>query len=98
MKKQIRILMVIALMICTAGAFAQKPFAGNITFEMTAEGSSDPNVAAQLAEQLMTQPFLAEVRTSVMGVSDVVVQPLITNMAATAITPNTFFISLIFWG
>lgn len=39
------------MMICTVGAFAQKPFAGNITFEMTAEGCSDPNIAAQLAEQ-----------------------------------------------
>lgn len=51
MKKQTRILMVIALMICTLGAFAQKPFAGKITFEMSAEGTSDPNIAAQLSEQ-----------------------------------------------
>lgn len=51
MKKQTRILMVIALMICTLGAFAQKPFAGKITFEMSAEGTSDPNIAAELAEQ-----------------------------------------------
>ncbi len=33
--------------------FAQKPFAGTITFETTAEGTDDPNVAAELAE--MTQ-------------------------------------------
>ena len=51
MKKQTRILMVIALMICALGAFAQKPFAGKITFEMSAEGTSDPNIAAELAEQ-----------------------------------------------
>jgi hypothetical protein len=51
MKKQTRILMVIALMIWTLGAFAQKPFAGKITFEMSAEGTSDPNIAAQLSEQ-----------------------------------------------
>lgn len=51
MKKQTRILMVIAMMICTLGAFAQKPFAGKITFEMSAEGTSDPNIAAELAEQ-----------------------------------------------
>ena len=51
MKKQTRILMVIALMICTLGAFAQKPFAGKITFEMSAEGSTDPSFAAELAEQ-----------------------------------------------
>lgn len=43
--------MVIAMMICTLGAFAQKPFAGKITFEMSAEGTSDPNIAAELAEQ-----------------------------------------------
>ena len=43
--------MVIALMICTIGAFAQKPFAGKITFEFSAEGISDPNIAAELAEQ-----------------------------------------------
>lgn len=30
--------------------FAQKPFAGTITFETTAEGTDDPNIAAQLAE------------------------------------------------
>jgi len=43
--------MIIALMICTVGAFAQKPFAGRITFELTAEGTTDPNIAAALAEQ-----------------------------------------------
>lgn len=52
MKKQTRILMVIAMMICTLGAFAQKPFAGKITFESTVEGCSDPNIAAQVAEQV----------------------------------------------
>lgn len=54
MKKQTRLFLIIAMMICTVGAFAQKPFAGSITFEMSAEGCSDPNVAAQLAEQTMT--------------------------------------------
>ena len=43
--------MIIAMMICTVSTFAQKPFAGHITFETTAEGCSDPNVAAELAEQ-----------------------------------------------
>lgn len=51
MKKQIRLFAIIALMIASVGAFAQKPFAGNITFEMSAEGCSDPNIAAELAEQ-----------------------------------------------
>lgn len=51
MKKQTRLFMIIALMICTVGAFAQKPFAGRITFEVTAEGTNDPNIAAALAEQ-----------------------------------------------
>ena len=46
-------MMIIALMICTVGAFAQKPFAGRITFEMSAEGVSDPNIAAELAEQTL---------------------------------------------
>jgi len=45
--------MIIAMMVSSVCAFAQKPFAGNITFEMTAEGCSDPNVTAQLAEQTM---------------------------------------------
>lgn len=53
MKKQTRLFLIIAMMICTVGAFAQKPFAGNITFEMSAEGSTDPNIAAELAEQTM---------------------------------------------
>jgi hypothetical protein len=44
-------MMIIAMMICTVSAFAQKPFAGHITFEMSAEGVSDPNIAAELAEQ-----------------------------------------------
>ncbi len=48
-------MMIIAMMICTVSTFAQKPFAGHITFEMSAEGSSDPNIAAELAEQ--TQEF-----------------------------------------
>jgi hypothetical protein len=51
MKKQLRLMMIIAMMICTVSTFAQKPFAGHITFETTAEGCSDPNVAAELAEQ-----------------------------------------------
>lgn len=34
----------------TITTFAQKPFAGKITFETTAEGTNDPNVAAQLAD------------------------------------------------
>ena len=43
--------MVIVMMILSVSVMAQKPFAGNITFEMSAEGCSDPNVAAELAEQ-----------------------------------------------
>ncbi len=50
MKKQIRLFAVIIMMIASLTGFAQKPFAGKIVFEMTAEGISDPNVAAQLAE------------------------------------------------
>ncbi len=34
----------------TIATFAQKPFAGTIVFETTAEGTDDPNVAAELAE------------------------------------------------
>ena len=45
--------MVIVMMIFSVSLMAQKPFAGNITFEMTAEGCSDPNIAAELAEQSM---------------------------------------------
>ena len=45
--------MVIVMMMLSVSLMAQKPFAGNITFEMSAEGCSDPNVTAQLAEQSM---------------------------------------------
>ena len=45
--------MVIVMMIFSVSLMAQKPFAGNITFEMSAEGCSDPNIAAELAEQSM---------------------------------------------
>lgn len=50
MKKQIRLLLVIAVMLFSANTFAQKPFAGKITFELSAEGTTDPNIAAELAE------------------------------------------------
>lgn len=39
------------MMVCTVCAYAQKPFAGNITFEVTAEGCTDPNITAALADQ-----------------------------------------------
>ena len=45
--------MVIVMMIFSVTVMAQKPFAGNITFEMSAEGCSDPNITAELAEQSM---------------------------------------------
>ncbi|MCR4879273.1 MAG: DUF4412 domain-containing protein [Bacteroidales bacterium] len=51
MKRTIRLFAIIALMIASVSAFAQKPFAGKITFEVAAEGISDPNIAAELAEQ-----------------------------------------------
>ncbi len=51
MKRTIRLFAIIAMMIASVSAFAQKPFAGKITFEVSAEGISDPNVAAELAEQ-----------------------------------------------
>lgn len=41
------------MMIFSVSLMAQKPFAGNITFEMSAEGCSDPNIVAELAEQSM---------------------------------------------
>lgn len=51
--RNVRFLMVIVMMIFSVSLMAQKPFAGNITFEMSAEGCSDPNIAAELAEQSM---------------------------------------------
>ena len=51
--RQVRFLMVIVMMILSVSVMAQKPFAGNITFEMSAEGCSNPNIAAELAEQSM---------------------------------------------
>lgn len=53
MKKQIRLLMVIAAMFLTVSTFAQKPFAGRIVFEITAEGTTNPAIAAELAESSM---------------------------------------------
>ena len=53
MKKQIRLLMVVAAIFLSISAFAQKPFAGRIVFEMSAEGSSNPAIAAELAESTM---------------------------------------------
>ena len=46
-----RIFTIIAMMILSVSAFAQKPFAGNITFEATSPDCSDPNIASQLAEE-----------------------------------------------
>ena len=45
--------MAVIMIFGAISTFAQKPFAGTITFETTAEGTDDPNVAAELAE--MTQ-------------------------------------------
>jgi len=50
MKKQISLWMTVILLFGTVVTFAQKPFAGTITFETLAEGTDDPNIAAQLAE------------------------------------------------
>ena len=51
MKKMTRFFMIVVMMIFSVSAFAQKPFAGNITFESTAVGTDDPNIASALAEQ-----------------------------------------------
>ena len=50
MKKQISLWMTAILLFGTVVTFAQKPFAGIITFETIAEGTDDPNIAAQLSE------------------------------------------------
>ena len=51
-----RIFMIVAVMILSVSAFAQKPFAGNITFESTSPDCSDPNFVSQLADE--TQEFI----------------------------------------
>lgn len=51
-----RLFMIIAVMILSVSAFAQKPFAGSITFENTAVGTDDPNFLSALAEQ--TQEYI----------------------------------------
>ncbi len=56
MKKMTRLFMIIAVMILSVSAFAQKPFAGNITFENTAIGTDDPNFLSALSEQ--TQEYI----------------------------------------
>ena len=50
MKKQISLWLAVIMLFGTIATFAQKPFAGTITFAWSAEGTDDPNVAAQLAE------------------------------------------------
>lgn len=50
MKKQVSLWIAVFMLFGTLTMFAQKPFAGKIVFGMTAEGTDDPNVAAQLAE------------------------------------------------
>lgn len=50
MKKQISLWIAVIMIFGTLTMFAQKPFAGTITFEMSAEGSNDPNIAAQFAD------------------------------------------------
>jgi len=51
-----RFFMIVAVTILSVSAFAQKPFAGNITFESTSPDCSDPNFVSQLAEE--TQEFI----------------------------------------
>lgn len=46
-----RIFTIIAMMVLSVSAFAQKPFAGNITFESTSPDCKDPNILSQLAEE-----------------------------------------------
>lgn len=50
MKKQISLWIAVIMLFGTLTMFAQKPFAGSIKFEYKAEGSNDPNVAAQFAD------------------------------------------------
>lgn len=50
MKKQITLWLAVIMLFGTITTFAQKPFAGTITFAWSAEGTDDPNIAAQLAE------------------------------------------------
>lgn len=50
MKKQISLWLAVIMLFGAIATFAQKPFAGTITFAWSAEGTDDPNVAAQLAE------------------------------------------------
>ncbi|MCQ2275875.1 MAG: hypothetical protein MJZ87_02850 [Bacteroidales bacterium] len=58
MKKQITLWMAVIMLFGTITMFAQKPFAGTITFETTAPNSTDPNLAAQLAESTETVMLL----------------------------------------
>ena len=50
MKKQISLWLAVIMLFGTITTFAQKPFAGTITFSWSAEGTDDPNITAQLAE------------------------------------------------
>lgn len=76
MKKQITLWMAVIMLFGTITMFAQKPFAGTITFETTAPNSTDPNIAAQLAESTETVMLLGNsTRTDVnqMGVGITVI-------------------------
>lgn len=49
MKKRITLWMTVIMLFGTLTMFAQKPFVGSIVYEMSAEGTDDPNVNAQLS-------------------------------------------------
>lgn len=49
MKRKVSLWVAVIMLFGTITMFAQKPFAGTITFETVAEGTDDPNIAAQLA-------------------------------------------------
>ena len=56
MKRKISLWLAVIMVFGAVATFAQKPFAGTITFSTTAEGTDDPNVAAELAD--MTQEVI----------------------------------------
>lgn len=51
MKKQISLIIALIMMLGNVSLFAQKPFAGTITYSMSADGTDDVNIISQLATQ-----------------------------------------------
>lgn len=67
MKKTNFLLLAIVMMLGTLTMYAQKPFAGKVVFEMRAEGTDDPNIAAELADAVQEVTLMGNNTKTVMS-------------------------------